>query len=225
MRKTFLTDEYSQKKVPGTWSLGLKKHFMASVMINIPGSITITGADDWIAPTPYVAYNGQLQHSFVTVTKDESRTGSWFFDIDTFGMLSQYAYRKMWGEYDTDDETMQLSPLARFISQEAILNYTVPEAAMAFVKSNVSSQYKLSGVKMYAKYYDLVTTSVLEPPYGSIPLLKNSPTPSRLARTGALERIVLNQTSIGKYRVSLLQSGNVDTSIFLYDFDYVFTRI
>lgn len=227
MRKSFITKEYEQVNVPGTWSLKMKKHFSGSLLPNVPKKITLTGADEWLTPTPYVAFSGQLSHIYVSVTQNKLKN-SWSFNIDIPSILREHVYRKMWGEFDIDDPTRILSPLYRLSQSGAVLNYSTSEAVRMYVNTNVLPLYELTDIVMYAKYYDLVTTTVAEPPY-DIQLLKNGPVASRLSRTGKTqadrERTVIIPSVDGKYTVDYLQTGDPNKSIFLYDFDYVFSRI
>jgi hypothetical protein len=172
MRRSYISPEYNNIPIYGTFNMVEESNFFAAKMLEVEDSIYVsnqniiyyqrsTGEQVDLAiesslPTQvYSANDNMKSHQRLTIDESqldfqkESNT-KWILDIDLRSILSDYLFATM----------------KRYRTFEGITNpitktNDVNTAIREYISSNVTNRYKLSRLDLYVSYTDLRSQNVL----------------------------------------------------------------
>ena len=172
MRRSYMSPEYSNTQIYGTFNMVEESNFFAAKMLEVEDSIYVsnqniiyyqksTGEQIDLAiesslPTQvYSASDNMKSHQKLTLddsqldSQKESNT-KWILNIDLRNILSDYLFAVM-KRYRTFEGIS--NPLTR--------TNDVNTAIREYISNNVTNRYKLSRLDLYVSYTDLRSQNVL----------------------------------------------------------------
>ena len=172
MRRSYMSPEYNNIPIYGTFNMFEESNFFAAKMLEVEDSIYIsnqniiyyqksTGEQVDLAiesslPTQvYSASDNMKSHQRLTLDntqfdyQKESNT-KWILDIDLRNILSDYLFATM-KRYRTFEGIT--NPLTK--------NNDINTAIREYISNNVTNRYKLSRLDLYVSYTDLRSQNVL----------------------------------------------------------------
>lgn len=172
MRRSYMSPEYSNTQIYGTFNMVEESNFFAAKMLEVEDSIYISNQNiiyyqrptgeqidlsiESSLPTQvYSASDNMKSHQKLTLDdsqldyQKESNT-KWILNIDLRDILSDYLFA-----------TMKRYRTFEGISNPLTKNNDVNTAIREYISNNVTNRYKLSRLDLYVSYTDLRSQNVL----------------------------------------------------------------
>ena len=172
MRRSYMSPEYSNTQIYGTFNMVEESNFFAAKMLEVEDSIYVSNQNiiyyqkstgeqidlsiESSLPTQvYSASDNMKSHQKLTLDdsqldyQKESNT-KWILNIDLRDILSDYLFA-----------TMKRYRTFEGISNPLTKNNDVNTAIREYISNNVTNRYKLNRLDLYVSYTDLRSQNVL----------------------------------------------------------------
>jgi hypothetical protein len=228
MRKSFITKQYENVPIAGTFSTEEKRHFFGGKMLEIEDIINISNTN-----TQHIFHNMKRQHlSRPNIAPNQTsfeqyNSTKWIVEFDANALLTEYLYRQLMLTNFDDSAPNYFTEIDPVNTSSKRLYSMVLE----YIDKNVIGRYRLSKVLMWTKYYSLGTGSIIIDgektmltQYNPIfhPIAKASKTDLELKNTAETLYFVPKGD---KYEISFKQSQAARLFTFAYYIDVVYEKI